>query len=174
MSLWSSVVCAFLLLSITVSAQRERRRSIAGWVEADSAILPYITIRVVDSRSGVVVRTGNLDVTNTFSFAGLPDTVKEVQVLVECFDSPFRLNTADSVLVLPLDGSKPLHFKVVVENTTRGPSNSVVSWEADRCGIALATLFSMVGMWITRHSLISFIDTFLFKLPKAKRILVKR
>ncbi|CCW61709.1 unnamed protein product [Phytomonas sp. EM1] len=174
MSRWPHVILLLVLLSTSVSAHTERRRSIAGWVEADPEIIPYVTVRVVDGRAGIIVRTASLDVTNTFSFIGLPDTVKEVQVLVELFDPLYRLNTADSVLSLPLDNSKPLHFKVAVEKVAQDSLSTATSWEADRCVLALATLFAIVCMWVTRYSLISFIDSHPFKLPEAKRTLVMR
>lgn len=150
--------------------------SIAGWVNVDVDVAPYIVIRVLSGASGVVVRSASLDSTRTFSFSGLPESVQEVQAVVELPQRLYHLDSTASKLSASLkeaisDSDSPIELRVVavkvssakeavqVSNSLLGP---VVS--------GVMALTALCTAWFGRHFIVTILERSTIKPPKQRRV----
>lgn len=173
--------------------------SLAGWVDVDTNITKYVRICAVDGKTQTVVRTTPLDDTNTFAFVELPDTISELQAIVQFPERSHVLDHSQSILSVPLmssgnvDGtdasssssrsrSSPnngsdvagddVYFKVVVQPQSTQTQES--SSNIERLITYVVTLATLVLGWSIRHRIITLLDGAAFKPPKPQKITIVR
>lgn len=178
----SSLTCvvaaaSLLLLSTVLAAPGEKSLAIAGSVDVDPAVAPYVFLHVIDGRTGSVVRSATLDPTGTFSMSGLASTVSEVRAKVQLPADQFTVDEAASVLSAVVNTASPkLALKVVTSRANKAASSSS-SAPAPSSATALSgvvTLAVLVAAWYARHIINNTLDRLVIKPPKPRKVMMTR
>lgn len=154
--------------------------AIAGHVEADPAVIPFIFLHIVDGRSGAVIRSAALDGTGAFTVAGLPATVTEVRASAAALPADqFSLDEAQSVLTAAIDpASGVLRLKVaatrVASATPAAAAVADASVDAVSVVPGLVTLAVLAVAWSARHTIVKALDFPAWKAPKQRKMMVAR
>lgn len=172
------VVAGCLLLAATVTAApTDKSLTIAGRIEADPAILPYIFLHVIDGRTGAVIRSASADGTGAFSMWSLPTTVSEVRAKVQLPSDQYNLNETASVLSVPVStASSKLVLKVATSTPGKNAAVSAPAAVPPSASLlsGVVTLGVLVVAWCARHALTNLLDLPAFKPPKPRKVMVTR
>nr|CCC48387.1 conserved hypothetical protein [Trypanosoma vivax Y486] len=169
------VTCLLALSAVNaLSAYALGSVSVAGSVAVPPEAIRFIDVQVIDGISGVVVRSAPLDDTQTFSFYGLPATVKGVQLFLRFPGRRFQLNTTASVLSVPIPKEgNPRHLllTVAVEKVDAHPPDSQVHGSLTTAIVVMSTLV-FAAIW--RHRLLSILQLPSIKPLRPRRLILTK
>ncbi|CAJ1031593.1 hypothetical protein Q4I32_005880 [Leishmania shawi] len=149
--------------------------TVAGRVDVRHEVAQYVVVRVVDDKTGVVVRSAPLDATRSVSFANIASRAVSLEATVELPDHLFELDASSSVLksAISTDSSTtPVQLTISTFSKAEGVSRRTPSSAAaSSVASAVLALVALVAAWYGRHKIISTLDLPTLKLPKPRRVM---
>ncbi|KAG5498593.1 hypothetical protein JKF63_02879 [Porcisia hertigi] len=150
--------------------------AVAGRVDVRREVAQYVVVRVVDDRTGVVVRSAPLDSSRSFSFANIPSPAVSVEATVDLPDHLFELDTSASVLRSAVSTSSsitPVQLKVFTISKAGGVMQETATpAAASSFASAVFALVVLMAAWYARHSVVRVLDMISLKLPKQRKAIV--
>ncbi|KPA83078.1 putative mitochondrial hypothetical protein [Leptomonas pyrrhocoris] len=168
------LLMCFIVLPAAVMAQ-QGTSTVAGWVDVQPDVAPYVVLRVVDDSTGVVVRSAPLDATHTFSFAGIVPSSVSVEAVAQLPDHLFVLDAASSVLKTPVTAASAtatVQLKVAATSKTGVAAATAAAGGGGSVASAALALVALVAAWCGRHRIVSALDMPAFKPLKPRKVMV--
>lgn len=164
---------ATLALLLCLASVTTASSTVAGWVDVQAEVAPYVVLRVVDDSTGVVVRSAPLDSTHTFSFTGIMPAAVSVEAVAQLPDHLFELDAAASVLKASAATGLQLKVAATPKATAAGAAAKAAGQSAgSSLGSAALALTALLAAWYGRHRIVSALDMPSFKPPKPRKMMV--
>lgn len=170
------LLCGLAVLAYTAAAATSDLLSVAGRVEVRRDVAQYVVMRVVDDKTGVVVRSAPLDATRAFSFANIAASAVSVEATVDLPDHLFQLDTAASVLKSAVSTtSSTAAVQLTIATTSKAEAAGAKS-PAAAAGSSIASavfaLIALLAAWSGRHRIVGMLDMPTLKPPKPRRVMM--
>ncbi|CAC9512510.1 protein of unknown function - conserved [Leishmania donovani] len=149
--------------------------TVAGRVHVRNEVVQYVVVRVVDDKTGVVVRSAPLDATRSVSFANIASSAVSLEATVELPDHLFELDASSSVLKSAISTSSsttPVQLTISTISKAEGAARKAPTPTAGSSGAsAVLALMALVAGWYSRHKIVSVLDMPSLRMPKPRKVM---
>lgn len=174
-----TLVLALCLLSCALAAPSTPAPTdlitVAGRVHVRNEVAQYVVVRVVDDKTGVVVRSAPLDATRSVSFANIASPAVSLEATVELPDHLFELDASSSVLkstVSTFSSTTPVQLTISTISKAEGAARKAPTPTASSSGAsAVLALMALVVGWYSRHKIVSVLDMPSLRMPKPRKVM---
>ncbi|GET90685.1 hypothetical protein, conserved [Leishmania tarentolae] len=178
-SVCGTVVLALCLLSCALAAPSTPSPTglitVAGRVQVRNEVAQYVVVRVVDDKTGVVVRSAPLDATHSVSFANIASPTVSLEATIELPDHLFELDASSSVLksaISTADSSAPVQLTISTVSKVDGAVRKERTPTVGSSGAsAVFALMTLVAAWCGRHKVVKALDMPILRLPKSRKVM---